>query len=88
MRPSLRRGDLPGNAQRLPHADGIFYPASNHRSGLTRSGRRHAVFMLDTHYIDRDDPLVDEVRFCHGSHDGAIIRVPTDVSIQASGSMS
>ncbi|DAC36232.1 MAG TPA: hypothetical protein HA286_04090 [Candidatus Poseidoniaceae archaeon] len=55
------------------HADGIFYPASNHRSGLDAqwdAGMR--AFMLDTHYLDRDDPLVDEVRLCHGSHDGAI----------------
>ena len=34
------------------HADGIFYPASNHRSGLDAqwdAGMR--AFMLDTHYL-------------------------------------
>ena len=87
LRPSLRRGHLPETHNAFAtHADGIFYPASNHRSGLDAqwdAGMR--AFMLDTHYLDRDDPLVDEVRFCHGSHDGAISPCSTDVLIQASG---
>ena len=55
------------------HEDGIYYPASNHRTGLDAqwdAGMR--AFMLDTHYADPSNPSVDGVRFCHGSSGGAI----------------
>ena len=55
------------------HEDGIYYPASNHRTGLGAqwdAGMR--AFMLDTHYADAEDPNPNGVRFCHGDGDGAI----------------
>ena len=55
------------------HEDGIYYPASNHRTGLDaqwQAGIR--AFMLDTHYADSSNPNPDGVRFCHGSGGGTI----------------
>ncbi len=55
------------------HEDGIFYPASNHRTGLDAqwdAGIR--AFMLDTHYANPSSPSADDVRFCHGNSGGAI----------------
>ncbi|MGB1587374.1 MAG: hypothetical protein ACPHJD_01005 [Poseidonia sp.] len=55
------------------HEDGIFYPASNHRTGLDaqwEAGIR--AFMLDTHYLDSSNPSSSGVRFCHGNGGGAI----------------
>ena len=52
------------------HQDGIYYPASNHETGLTAqwsAGIR--AFMLDTHYNNEFTQSADNVAFCHGSSD-------------------
>jgi len=52
------------------HQDGIFYPASNHETGLNAqwdAGIR--AFMLDTHYNSEFENDADNVAFCHGSSD-------------------
>jgi hypothetical protein len=49
------------------HEDGIFYPASNHETGLTaqwNAGMR--AFMLDTHYTSQFANNPSNVAFCHG----------------------
>ncbi|MBT60152.1 MAG: hypothetical protein CMA63_01185 [Euryarchaeota archaeon] len=52
------------------HEDGIYYPASNHQTGLDAqwtAGMR--AFMIDTHYQTLGDERVDTVRLCHGDDD-------------------
>ena len=52
------------------HEDGIYYPASNHATGLQSqwdAGIR--AFMLDTHYATQVEESAEEVRFCHGDGD-------------------
>lgn len=52
------------------HQDGIFYPASNHQTGLDAqwsAGMR--AFMIDTHYQTLGDERVETVRLCHGDDD-------------------
>lgn len=50
------------------HQDGIYYPASNHQTGLTaqwQAGMR--AFMIDTHYANPNSQEAESVRLCHGS---------------------
>ena len=52
------------------HDDGIYYPASNHATGLQSqwdAGMR--AFMLDTHYATQLEESAGEVMFCHGDED-------------------
>lgn len=52
------------------HQDGIYYPASNHRTGLDAqwdAGMR--AFMIDTHYQILGDERIENVRLCHGDDD-------------------
>ena len=52
------------------HQDGIYYPASNHRTGLDAqwdAGMR--AFMIDTHYQILGDERIETVRLCHGDDD-------------------
>ena len=52
------------------HEDGIYYPASNHQTGLDaqwNAGMR--AFMIDTHYETLGDERVETVRLCHGDDD-------------------
>ncbi len=52
------------------HADGIYYPASNHETGLQEqwdAGMR--AFMLDAHYRTSFSSDSNDVRFCHGDPD-------------------
>lgn len=52
------------------HQDGIYYPASNHQTGLDAqwaAGMR--AFMIDTHYETLGDERVESVRLCHGDDD-------------------
>lgn len=52
------------------HADGIYYPASNHETGLQEqwdAGIR--AFMLDAHYRTSISSDANDVRFCHGDPD-------------------
>ena len=52
------------------HQDGIYYPASNHQTGLDaqwNAGMR--AFMIDTHYETLGDERVESVRLCHGDDD-------------------
>ena len=54
------------------HEDGIYYPASNHRTGLDaqwNAGIR--AFMIDTHYSTPNADSGDAVRLCHGSDSDA-----------------
>ena len=47
--------------------DGIFYPASNHRTGFNpqwQAGMR--AFMIDTHYETLNDESEGKVKLCHG----------------------
>ena len=47
--------------------DGIFYPASNHRTGFNpqwQAGMR--AFMIDTHYETLNDESIGNVKLCHG----------------------
>ena len=49
------------------HQDGIYYPASNHQTGLDAqwdAGMR--AFMVDTHYETLGDEQIETVRLCHG----------------------
>lgn len=49
------------------HQDGIYYPASNHQTGLDaqwNAGMR--AFMVDTHYETLGDEQIETVRLCHG----------------------
>ena len=51
------------------HEDGIYYPASNHRTGLNaqwNAGIR--AFMIDTHYATPNADSGEAVRLCHGSN--------------------
>ena len=50
------------------HEDGIYYPASNHATGLDaqwQAGMR--AFMIDTHYATTSSSEAEDVRLCHGS---------------------
>ena len=50
--------------------DGIYYPASNHRTGFNaqwQAGMR--AFMIDTHYDNLNNKRYSGVKLCHGSDD-------------------
>ena len=52
------------------HQDGIYYPASNHQTGLdAQLGAGMRAFMIDTHYETLGDERVETVRLCHGDDD-------------------
>ncbi|MDG1546581.1 MAG: hypothetical protein P8Q55_04245, partial [Candidatus Poseidoniaceae archaeon] len=53
--------------------DGVYYPASNHDTGLSaqwNGGVR--AFMLDTHHRSDSENNPEDVVFCHGDNDGII----------------
>ncbi len=53
--------------------DGVYYPASNHDTGLDaqwNGGIR--AFMLDTHHRSDTETDQDDIAFCHGSNDALI----------------
>ena len=54
-------------------ADGVYYPASNHDTGLsTQWNGGIRAFMLDTHHRSNSETEAEDVSFCHGENGGII----------------